>query len=185
MGERDEDGLRGRAAAEVVALHAFFEDWFAGRLPDSDAAFARFADGLDPDFEIVTPRGEALARRALLEALRAAHGRVARRIEVEVLEVRRLGALALVCYHEWQAEGSPPSPSASREAGAPGAPGESRAPGASAAWKGRRSAALLRDDPAAPGGWRWLYVHETWLPGGRGGRARGASPSGDAERSSG
>ena len=61
-------------------------------------------------------------------------------IRVRPISVRELeDGLALAVYEEWQN----------------GPEGES-------AWT---SSALLRRDPTAPGGIRWLHVHETYLPG--------------------
>ena len=127
---------------EIAELHAFFEDWFVGRLPDDDQAFARFADAMGEGFEIVSPAGTATGRDDLLAMLRSAHSSSAEgalRIWTDNVTARSVGdGLILARYEEWQ------------EAG-----GET---------KGRVSSAVLREDSSAPGGFLWLSVHETWLP---------------------
>ncbi|MEM7309582.1 MAG: DUF4440 domain-containing protein [Planctomycetota bacterium] len=132
-----------RPEDEIVDLHRFFHDWFAGRLDDTDQAYARFADALAPAFRLTSPRGDTAEREALLAGLRRAHGAVAKEVEVDAVAARPVAdGLWLVTYREWQRD--------------PGAPGEP--------WTGRASSALLREDPAAPGGFLWEHVHETWLP---------------------
>lgn len=129
-------------ATEIAELHAFFEDWFVGRLPNEDQAFARFADAMGAGFEIVSPAGTATGRDDLLAMLRAAHcssAEGALRIWTDSVSARSLGdGLTLARYEEWQESG-----------------GET---------KGRLSSAVLREDSSAPGGFLWLSVHETWLP---------------------
>lgn len=127
------------AVDEVVALHDFFERWFRGDLPASDAAFARLEGALAPDFTMVGPSGAVTGREPLLRALRGAHGtRPGVLISVErAVETITTPALVVVRYEEWQTEGD-----------------ETTA---------RRSTALLEPAPAAPGGFLWRAVHETWL----------------------
>jgi hypothetical protein len=123
---------------EVEALHAFFEALFTGATDD----LSRCADALDEGFEIVSPTGERTARAPLLDMLAAARGRHdpgTFAIRVEDVRSRPLGdGLHLVTYEEWHDQGG--------------------------AKRGRLSSALLREDPGAPGGFRWQHVHETWLP---------------------
>ena len=134
--------MESRAQAEVEALHQFFEDWFGGRLPDDAAAFARLPATLAPGFQLISPEGRVLERQALLDGLRAAHGvEAASDLAIAVLPggVRPLGGgLWLVTYQEWHRRGD-----------------ESR---------GRQSSAVLEEHGAAPGGFVWRHVHETWLP---------------------
>jgi hypothetical protein len=126
--------------AEVHALHEAFEDWFTGRSTADD--FARIEQALDVDFAMVTPSGALTNRAALIDALRAAHASLqpdALRMRVSDLDVLRLhDDLRLVRYVEHH-EGA----RACR----------------------RRSSAIFRRDLDAPGGVRWLSVHETWLDG--------------------
>ena len=125
---------------EIVELHQFFEDWFTGRLPNDDAAFARFADTMAPDFHIVSPSGRLTARPDLLAGLRGAYNAWnAGRIWIENVQVRAAyGDISIVTYEEWQSTGD----------------GE----------RGRLSTVVFRADANAVNGLLWLHVHETWLP---------------------
>lgn len=138
---RSETPVEARIQAEVEALHRFFEDWFGARLPADDTAFARLRASLAPGFQLISPEGQVLERQALLDGLRAAHGAEVRSgLAIAVLPggVRSLGpGLWLVTYQEWHRRGD-----------------ESR---------GRQSSAVLEEHAAAPGGFVWRHVHETWL----------------------
>jgi hypothetical protein len=59
---------------EIRDLHRFFEAWLGGELPDTDEVFAHLPRALAPEFVLVTPAGIEVARDALLDELRAAHG---------------------------------------------------------------------------------------------------------------
>ncbi|MCR9247402.1 MAG: DUF1080 domain-containing protein [bacterium] len=138
-----EPELTTRCAREIVELHQFFEDWFAGRIPANDETFARFADVLHPEFHIVGTSGKVLDRAAILEFVRRGHGRSAGAATPSVIEVRNvqwrssLDGGHVLTYEEWQGQGHADS--------------------------GRTSTVLFRRDPAAPNGLRWLHVHETRL----------------------
>jgi len=143
-----ESTMEETCAREVRELHRFFEDWFRGRLPATDTAFARFERVMAPGFEIVNPAGETTGRERLLSGLLSAHGRwrdesgaAAGTVRVAAVRVRPIGeGLFVVAYEEWQTEGG-------RE-------------------RGRRSTAVLRrTDRPTPLGLEWLVVHETWLDG--------------------
>ena len=56
--------------SEIEELHQFFQDWFNGVLPETDASFARFAEVMAADFEMVAPNGRATTITALQPALR-------------------------------------------------------------------------------------------------------------------
>lgn len=124
---------------EVAELHAFFAEWFGGSRPDTDEAFARFADALASSFTMVVPDGRTVPRDAVLKAVRDSHGWGATTIWIEnhVLRFSNAG-VALVGYEEWQTRDD--------------------------ATRGRASTAFFAVDPAAPNGVRWMHVHETWLP---------------------
>lgn len=130
-----------RCEREVVELHRFFGDWFTGRLPLDDDAFARVADALAPDFELVSPRGLRDSRSSILDAIHRAHSGRPADFSVWVQQVRprwSTGEVCLVTYEEWQSE-----PTGAR---------------------GRVSSALFRAEPSAPLGVQWVHLHETWLP---------------------
>jgi len=125
---------------EIVELHDFFQRWFRGEIPDQPSSFARFDQALAAGFEIVTPQGQALSRKRIIEAVRAGHGGEPD-AEIWIDDARLIaeeGQLIVAAYKEWQRRG-----------------GETR---------GRQSTAVFREDPSAPSGLRWLWVHETWLP---------------------
>lgn len=126
--------------AEIVDLHAFFEQWLGGALPATDAAYARLTDTMDPAFAIVTPAGALVERAVLVPQLRAAHGsRPGWRIWIERPALRfQRGELTGATYEEWQ----------------------HRADGVVTA---RLSTVVLRAQAGTPNGLAWLHVHETWL----------------------
>jgi len=127
---------------EIVALHEFFQDWYRGVLARD--AFDRFENALAPDFVIVNPDARALERGAILEAVRDAFGSDPEaRLWIDNVAIRqRAGDVLTATYEEWQALAGKPA-------------------------RARLSTVVLRADAAAPGGWRWLHVHETWMPAGR------------------
>jgi hypothetical protein len=94
---------------------------------------------LSAEFERICPRGNRAGRAALLDALRAAHGRKAPgafRIEVRDCRGRSPGpGFWLATYEEWQA-----------------VEGET---------SGRLSTALFRERAGTRNGVEWLHVHET------------------------
>ncbi|MFG0256631.1 MAG: DUF4440 domain-containing protein [Phycisphaerales bacterium JB043] len=70
----DIDRLERSAMAEIVTLHEFFEDWFRGRVPDTNDAFARFSTCMHEDFQLVDPSGGVTNRAQALEIFRPLHG---------------------------------------------------------------------------------------------------------------
>jgi hypothetical protein len=121
---------------EIEELHAVFEAWLGGA---EGASLERVEDVLAEGFRLVSPEGIALERRRLIDGLHGARGRRGSSFRIGIREVaaRALAAgLILATYEEWQE-------------------GEGR--------KGRLSSALLREREG--GGFDWLHVHETWLPG--------------------
>ena len=125
---------------EIPELHEFFQEWFAGRLPANEDAFARFARAMGADFQMITPEGERIERGTLLDGLRKAHGSQPDcLIWVEKVSSRQLAKdLCLVTYEEWQGSGDDA--------------------------RGRLSSALLRRAANAPRAVEWLHLHEVWLP---------------------
>jgi hypothetical protein len=127
----------------VVELHEFFVDWFNDVLDDTDAAFARVAEVLHPNFSMVDPSGMLLDRSAVLALLRGAHGTADRAAPVRI-EIRSLVDLvvddgaALVTYEERQFAGR-------------------------RALNARSSSAYFVGAPAAPNGVVWCYLNETPL----------------------
>ena len=129
---------------EIVELHDFFERWFNGDLEDSPETFARLSDVLSERFQMISPGGDKLERRQVLEGVRRQHGshRAAPhpfRIEIRNLEHRyRDAGVVLMTYEEWQeVDGTV---------------------------RGRTSSALFREREDTPFGVEWLHLHETWIP---------------------
>ena len=123
---------------EVVELHQFFEDWFTGRLADTDQAFERCEQALAKSFVLISPRGVTDTCAQLLPSIRAAHGRRPEmRIWIEDLACRQLSdTMMLVTYREWQDDAGQVT--------------------------GRLSSAIMERRESAPRGVVWLHLHETW-----------------------
>ncbi len=132
------DSMVQSCAREIVALHKFFVVWFTGAVPCTQEAFQPVSKALADGFCIVSPRGTKDEREAVLEGLFRAWGTLpALKIWIEQVEHRNaFGDVHLVTYQEWQSNGEN-SPTA------------------------RLSTALLQQ---TQGEFRWLHVHETWLP---------------------
>lgn len=134
---------------EVTDLHQFFQEWFTGDLPPGEEAFHRLEAALADDFEIISPGGTRSRRAEMLQTLRSAYGEFRQpplRIWIENFQGRSLAdGIFLATYEEWQQHGSQPK-------------------------RGRLSTVLFRRVPEAPGGVRWVHVHEVWMP--RSGPAR-------------
>lgn len=123
-----------RVEREVVDLHVEFERWFDGTSPSLDRVDASLA----PEFLFVGTSGSIVPRSDVLGFLRSARKQqpVAIRIENVQLAWQR-GDLVCATYEEWQTRDSLST--------------------------ARRSSCVLEVDDAAPGGLRWLSVHETWI----------------------
>ncbi|MBE2240152.1 MAG: DUF4440 domain-containing protein [Caldilineaceae bacterium] len=129
------------AIQEVIDLHTFFEAWLDGALPESDAAFARFAATTDPHFILIGPDGKVLDRDGVAAWIRRAHGtrRGFRLWTTDHLIRYEDGDCTLVTYLEWQTRDGVTTC--------------------------RTSTALLITHAAAPNGLQWRHVHETWTRG--------------------
>lgn len=121
--------------AEIEELHRCFEGIFAG-----DAApLARVDAALAPSFSMVPPSGQVVPRASVIAGLTGAVGSGA--MTIRIVNPRLLwsdGRSALAVYEEWQ----------------------DSTDGTTA----RQSSVLFEVDAAAPGGLRWIWVHETWMP---------------------
>lgn len=131
--------IQSRCRKEVAELHEFFQDWFTGKLPDTDEEFERFPSVMNESFHIVSPSGIITSSDQILALVRSAHnsGEILIWIENHT-HLMTLGDIALITYEESQ----------SRE-------GDKRV---------LFSSALFREKEGTPNGLEWLHVHETWLP---------------------
>jgi len=127
--------MRQAIIAEIEGLHRFFEEWFAGT---ETGGIERLEKALSPGFYLVSPDGSKRARDHVIESVRSARGSGAIRIWIENPDLAwEQDDVVLATYEEWQERG-----------------GETR---------GRLSSALFEKDDGAPGGVRWVAVHETWM----------------------
>ena len=121
-------------AREVVELHKFFVDWYRGDAASMD----RVERALAPDFTMVTPDGELLARPSVIAGITEGRKGSSPGIEVHEIEVRSTDVdHALATYQEWHHH-----------------------PDGTTV---RLSTALFTRDTSAPNGWAWRHVHETWV----------------------
>ena len=134
-----ETGDIGAAAArEIVARHAFFVDWFAGRLEDS--AFAAALTAFEPDFHRIGPDGALQDHAGLTAMLAAARGRLSDGFAITIEDIAVLhetGEEALMTYVERQEHGGRTT--------------------------FRRAGALFSRNADAPLGVAWRFVQETWI----------------------
>lgn len=132
--------MRDHVQQEIEELHQFFQDWYNGVLPQSNEAFARFADAMALGFTIIFPSGNVMRREPLVEALYKSYdGRDGFRIWIKNVQIhQKVGDVIVASYQEWQRDQEQTT--------------------------ARLSSVILERDSNAPNGLRWLHVHETWLP---------------------
>ncbi len=124
---------------EVDELHAFFELWFVGELPQTRSELRRFERVLAEDFRMIQPSGLTKTRDGIVTDVfdaHEAHENVT--VETSSLEPRHVAdETCLGTYEEWQTTG------------------EERT--------GRVATALFRRAAGTPNGVEWVHLHETWL----------------------
>lgn len=130
---------------EIEELHVFFQGWFEATVPDDEVTFARVAEALAEDFELISPDGRCRDRDSVLAWIRDGYGVHAgdgKEFRIEIRDVNHRFIVddgALLTYEEWQtSDGS-----------------ENR----------RLSSAWFRRADEAPRGVRWVHLHETAVPG--------------------
>ena len=124
---------------EVVELHAFFQAWLRGELPDHDHVFARFLGATAPEFALISPDGQTAGLAETADWIRRAHGA---RPGVLLWTDEHAAPFAddeaaLITYREGQTRDSMTTL--------------------------RICSALFRRKPDAPNRVVWLHVHETWI----------------------
>ena len=124
---------------EVEYLHRFFVDWFSGTVDEKEVDRV-LVPRLDDETFYVTPDGHRLGGPDLVAMFRHAHGTNPDfRIEIRDVKIMRtFGDYLLVTYTEWQ-----------KGARASENPDNARV----------TTVLLERTQP-----FRWLHIHETWLP---------------------
>lgn len=127
------------ARAEVEGLHEFFVQWFTAR-DGQTIDFAACERAFAADFVLVNPDGSRHDRKAVIERLAHARGRVPVPFEIKILDPRTAwlcdGAILVEYVEQQLREGQ---------------------------MTRRRSAALLTLDNAAPRGMLWRFLQETWM----------------------
>lgn len=127
-------GMDELVRAEIATMHDRFERWFND---GDEAAIAGVAGALAPGFVMVSPAGRLEERDALMMGLRSSGARRPIELATRVLRVEALGeGRSLAVYEETQRE-----------------KGQTRT---------IVSTALFERAEDAPGGVRWLHVHETF-----------------------
>ncbi len=121
-------------AEEIAALHVTFEAWFRGELEDLHRVELALAD----DFTFISPRGDSVSYKELIEGLYEARGSRDLRIRIENPEVQwRAAHAVLATYEEWHEHADYTT--------------------------GRQTTVLFCIEESTPGGLLWRHVHETWI----------------------
>jgi hypothetical protein len=134
-------------AGEIERLHQFFEDWYTG---DGGRSIEEFADSLDDAFYIVSPGGDVLDKAGIVGMVHnsADTGNIEIRIRNVELKSRLASGIRIVTYEEHQRRRADTT--------------------------AMISTVGLLPDAACPGGFTWLFVHETSL------RPNSADPPADS-----
>ena len=122
-------------------MHRFFVAWFGGFCADEQGWFQHeLLQRLDEQFILVPPAGKLLSRDELTGSIKAAYNSNPDfRIAIRNLRIRRTwDRYLLATYEEWQRNARASSPPDN----------------------GRVATVLFEVDD----GFKWLHVHETWLP---------------------
>ena len=129
---------------EIHEMHAFFQAWFRGELPDTDEGFARFSQVVSESMVHINPGGTVSEHTALVDAIRKGYGGwrgqgESWKIEIRNVQLRQdLGNALVVTYEEWQFLGQ-----------------QTRA---------RLSTVVFGKKEGTPNGLEWLHIHEVWMP---------------------
>eukprot|EP00580_Thalassiosira_gravida_P003792 CAMPEP_0201623144 /NCGR_PEP_ID=MMETSP0492-20130828/47776_1 /ASSEMBLY_ACC=CAM_ASM_000837 /TAXON_ID=420259 /ORGANISM="Thalassiosira gravida, Strain GMp14c1" /LENGTH=139 /DNA_ID=CAMNT_0048092765 /DNA_START=42 /DNA_END=458 /DNA_ORIENTATION=+ len=100
-----------RCKNEVIRLHVFFEEWFTGKISNTDDDLERSCSSfMHANFHFINPGGATDSLSSLMEKLRHAHGAYSSTkfiIEIKNVECLFVGTddTYLVKYEEWQKSG--------------------------------------------------------------------------------
>jgi len=118
---------------EIAALHDEFRAWFRGESDDP----SRMEASLAPDFTFITPQGAMIYRDELMQSLLGGRGAKKIHIRTDNVDVHWAeGNAILATYEEFHVHADYTTV--------------------------RHSTVLLTRHAAAPGGFLWRHVHETW-----------------------
>lgn len=133
--------MKDQCISEIKELHQFFEDWFAGKLEQTEDVFSRFSQVLNDEFTIISPDGSQTGKKRLVQEFKNGYGKYQgseMEIWVESPNVRHQSDdFCLMNYEEWQKLG-----------------GEMNT---------RLSTALFKKNDDLPNGVEWIHVHETGI----------------------
>ena len=103
------ESIEDQVKDEVEQLHQFFEDWFTGRLEQSEAAFSRFADVTARDFHLISPSGQMIDRdRASAWIWEIYNQRQQARLWVDKVAIASVRpGVIIATYEEWQRNPTP------------------------------------------------------------------------------
>ena len=124
---------------EIESLHAFFCEWFGGRMPQAQF-HAQFMQRFDPGLVFIPPAGHYFGLNDLGEAVRKGYGSNPDfRVQIRNVRVlREMDGFVLATYEEWQRNALASTPPDN----------------------GRLATVLFEmGEPL-----RWHHIHETWLP---------------------
>jgi len=135
--------VNSKAENEVVRLHSFFQRWFNGILPETEAVFQeQFLDAMHEDFTFCPPDGRRIPLETLSQTIRERHGAHQNdqdgTMSIEIRDFEQLredGNLSVVEYREMQ-----------------NVKGEE---------DNRFTTAVFVEDGSAPNDFLWFRVHES------------------------
>jgi len=147
MSENTESSNISVFTKEIVELHEFFEEWFAGTCQQDEGYFQKvMGSRFSPAFEIIFASGKRYPKNHLLEQLYKGYGHSPGfTIQIRNVQARFLDKIeqfALVTYEEWG----------------------KNAKNAISTNNGRISSVLFQANAFAPNGFEWIHLHECWLP---------------------
>lgn len=120
---------------EIVRLHDFFQAWFNGV---EGLSLSVLSDALDARFFMVAPSGAKIHKAAVVNRVEIQFGKESAEINIRNVEIERVDGWAVTAtYEEHQIRDGDAST--------------------------RLSTVTMVKDTDAPGGYRWLFVHETWI----------------------
>ena len=124
---------------EIEDLHAFFCDWIAGKLPDTDFDL-KFTTRFTTDLVFIPPVGKLLGLAELSSLIYRGYASNPQfRIQIREVTVRQeFDGYVLATYEEWQRNALASEP----------------------ADNGRIATVVFKSGNPL----KWVHIHETWLP---------------------